>query len=129
MPTYDLRPVVVDIAMLAGDSLDGLEVTVDDPVYAGGSWSAQLRPTADSEQLHASFTIVPNGEGTGVILSLDGATTRLVHSTYARVVRDETRGLVRRYVGVFDVQSIPAGGGSVLTAVSGTLTVDQDVTR
>lgn len=115
--------------MLAGDSLDGLEVTVDDPGYAGGSWTAQLRPTPDSEQLHASFTIVPNGEGTGVILSLDGATTRQLHTAHARIVRDERRGLVKRYTAVFDVQSIPAGGGSVLTAVSGTLTVDQDVTR
>lgn len=128
MATFDLRADEDTILMHAGDSLDGFEITVDDPAYAAGTWSAQIRPTADSDTLHGSFTITPNGGGTGVVLTLSEATVRGLHDSYASTVRDDEGNLVNRYVGVSDVQSVAAGVGT-FTARTLNLVIDQDVTR
>lgn len=128
MTELDLRPPGFRIVLPAGDSFDALELTVDEPMFAAGTWTAQLRGTAPEEVVHASFQITPNGAGTGVVLSLDAGTTRALHTEYARFVRDPELGMVNRYEGVFDAQSV-AVDGSTLTAISGTLILDQDVTR
>lgn len=128
MTDIDLRAKVFNFWISAGDSLDGFEVTVDDPSYAAGTWTAQIRATPSDAVVQASFQIVPNGAGTGVVCSLDDDTVRALHDAHARVVRDPELGLVNRSEHVYDVQST-YGANNTLTAVKGTITIDQDVTR
>lgn len=135
MTDIDLRPPEFNIWLLAGDNIDSFEVTVTDDEgedvsdIVNGTWAAQIRKDRNSDSdLHATWQIAPNGEGTGVILSLDEGTIRSLHEAHAKRVRDPDKGPVMRYTGYWDVECRPVGGGR-MTFYQGTFNVDADVTR
>lgn len=118
MVTLRTAPETVDLLAYAGDTLT-VDVKVPTAFVAGRSWSAQVRDTATATELAAVFTVieptVTDGPATLVLSAAD--TSRLADGAAT-------------YMGLWDVQLAPAGGGDpVTTLVRGRITIAGDVTR
>jgi hypothetical protein len=130
MAVLSTTPDVVDLQCYAGDTLTIRVEILDDPAgfIAGREWSAQVRSAWDAATVDAQFVCTP--DATGCTLTLPAAqTSALVGMTL--LAAPGTFTIVQgKYVGVWDVQLAPAGGGDPTTTVArGQATFTGDVTR
>lgn len=131
MAILDLRPQIVDVYGYAGDTLE-IKVIVPTIYIAGRTFQAQVRPSAGSSTLSATFTIIEPTETNGpAILQLPSDVTRSLVETGGVKARFRNEGVtlnVMRYTGVWDCQLSLDGLDPVRTVVKGALYIDLDVT-
>ncbi len=113
----NMRPAVLDLLLYAGDGTaatvrfkDGAGAAVDVSAY---TWAATWRPErASADTLKIALTIDQTGASSGnVIVHFTAAATRAMSAT-----------------GYWDLQGV-IGAGDPTTAVTGRVSVENDVTR
>ena len=132
MAKLSTAPQTVDVDAYAGDTLT-IQVTAPDALVAGREWSAQVRSAADSALVDAEFTITPPSVADGpayLILPSDVTAALVTGGTLTTMLASGRTIVEGKYVGVWDVQLAPAGGGDPVTTLArGTLIITGDVTR
>jgi hypothetical protein len=130
MVVLKMVPEKVDIQGWAGDTTRTVSVSVPTAFIAGRVWSAQVRSSADSTRIDATFVVVEPTVTDGP------AQVYLRAEDTARLVAEQTAGVARfssvggGYTGVWDLQLAPAGGGDpTTTLVYGEVSILSDVTR
>jgi hypothetical protein len=125
-------PDIVDLQGYAGDTLTRRITVLDDPAgfVAGRTWSAQVRSAWDSSEVDAEFTVYPDETGCTIMLSAEDTAGLLGLSTRRVLVPGTLTVQGAKYLGVWDVQLAPAGGGDPTTTICrGAVTISGDVTR
>lgn len=123
----DTRPPKTDISCYAGDTLNiTFRTDVD---YSAWTWSAEVRGTYDDTNADATFTFTPQVQS-GPYWECVGTLSATDTASLMDDVKPPAAVISRpgQYKGVWDVQ-VDDGAGVVKTLVSGTFTVDPDVTR
>ena len=124
-------PDIADIEHYGGDTLvRQVVIDTDDPAgfVAGREWSAQVRSAWDSPTIDAQFVVTP--DATGCVLTLPSAVTAALLGMTTRDTPGTFTIVQGKYVGVWDCQLSPAGGGDPTTTVMrGSFTLIGDVTR
>lgn len=118
MAVLRTAPETVDLIGYGGDTLT-IQVQAPTAFIDGRVWSAQVRDTTTDATAAASFTVTEPTEvdGPAFVVLASEDTARL------------TAG-VAQYVGLWDVQVAPAGGGDPVTTLArGKITLTGDVTR
>jgi len=118
VPTIDVTPQNLDLLLYAGDGfsmrINFIDKMTGDPWPVDGTWIAQVRSTATSEEVLASFTIDDSQANVGhITASLTGA---------------DTRACAGQVTCFWDLQYTPPGG-QPRTWYAGKVKVSQDVTR
>lgn len=135
--TIDTRPNDIDLITYAGDTLT-LKITSTDVDYSGYTWTGQIKTSAQSSTVDATFSFThgepPSGSQTFAVLSAEDsanlgniATFQAQFSTKSGPVASPMMVEAFRYNGVWDIQV--ENEGVVTTLVRGTIKVDTDITR